>query len=57
MVFEDATLQAQLAEASSLKTFIRRVQQAAVERGCDVSAEDVQGAMAENRQSWLGRWK
>jgi len=57
MVFEDSALQAQLMEASSLKTFIRRVQQAAGERGCDVSEDDVQGAMAETRQRWLGRWQ
>jgi hypothetical protein len=57
MVFQDAALQARLMEASSLKTFIRRVQLAAEERGCDVSPDDVQGVMAETRQRWLGRWR
>ena len=57
IVFEDGALQAQLMDASSLKTFVRRVQQAAAERGCDVSLADIQGAMADTRRNWLGRWK
>jgi hypothetical protein len=57
IVFQDPDLQAQLMDASSLKIFIRRVQQAAGDRGCDVSVDDIQGAMAHNRQHWLGRWK
>ena len=57
IVFQDPALQAQLMDASSLKTFVRRVQQAAGERGCDVSLDDIQTAMADTRQNWLGRWK
>ena len=57
IVFEDAALQRRLLDAVTPAAFLQRVQQAAAERDCEVSADDIKAAMADNVRGWLGRWQ
>ena len=56
LVLADPALQQQLRATASLPAFLALTVQLGVERGYDVTVEDVQAALNASRRAWLERW-
>jgi hypothetical protein len=56
LVLADPDLLEQLRAAPNLPAFLALTVQLGVERGYDVTIEDVQAALNASRRAWLERW-
>ena len=56
LVLDDECLQRELRAVTQPSAFPTAVADAAGQRGCAVTPEDVQAALREARRSWLERW-
>jgi hypothetical protein len=55
-VLNDAALRAELLQVPDLAALIARTVEMAQERGIELSEEELQAIVNQNRRSWLERW-